>query len=166
MWMKIQRVKTVIYSVSLLVAASSLVPIANAAEKLQTTLRVGTYFRAGHVPDGMVLAQGWVTYHGSHSGFRVWSDEQKAGNTPTVLLLSGQQDPRHHIQVRPRARGQPDTVSGRGAILRTAADNASFSVVVDGNQEVPADTGRWILRPVHWRRRIRSRSFHSYFLYQ
>lgn len=57
MWMKIQRVKTVIYSVSLLVAASSLVPIANAAEKLQTTLRVGTYFRAGHVPDGMVLAQ-------------------------------------------------------------------------------------------------------------
>ncbi|EKM4810150.1 pilin structural protein SafD, partial [Salmonella enterica] len=56
MWMKIQRVKTVIYSVSLLVAASSLVPIANAAEKLQTTLRVGTYFRAGHVPDGMVLA--------------------------------------------------------------------------------------------------------------
>ncbi|EIU1063664.1 pilin structural protein SafD, partial [Salmonella enterica] len=41
MWMKIQRVKTVIYSVSLLVAASSLVPIANAAEKLQTTLRVG-----------------------------------------------------------------------------------------------------------------------------
>lgn len=90
MWMKIQRVKTVIYSVILLVTASSLVPIANAAEKLQTTLRVGTYFRAGHVPDGMVLAQGWVTYHGSHSGFRVWSDEQKAGNTPTVLLLSGQ----------------------------------------------------------------------------
>lgn len=105
MWMKIQRVKTVIYSVSLLVAASSLVPIANAAEKLQTTLRVGAYFRAGHVPDGMVLAQGWVTYHGSHSGFRVWSDEQKAGNTPTVLLLSGQQDPRHHIQVRLEGEG-------------------------------------------------------------
>ncbi|MBJ5510301.1 pilin structural protein SafD, partial [Salmonella enterica subsp. enterica serovar Meleagridis] len=116
MWMKIQRVKTVIYSVSLLVTASSLVPIANAAEKLQTTLRVGTYFRAGHVPDGMVLAQGWVTYHGSHSGFRVWSDEQKAGNTPAVLLLSGQQDPRHHIQVRLEGEGwQPDTVSGRGA---------------------------------------------------
>ncbi|EGB7899040.1 pilin structural protein SafD, partial [Salmonella enterica] len=38
---------------------------------------------------------------------------------------------------------QPDTVSGRGAILRTAADNASFSVVVDGNQEVPADA--WTL---------------------
>lgn len=133
-----------IYSVSLLVAASSLMPIANAAEKLQTTLRVGTYFRAGHVPDGMVLAQGWVTYHGSHSGFRVWSDEQKAGNTPTVLLLSGQQDPRHHIQVRLEGEGwQPDTVNGRGAILRTAADNASFSVVVDGNQEVPADT--WTL---------------------
>ncbi|ECZ4486842.1 pilin structural protein SafD, partial [Salmonella enterica] len=51
MWMKIQRVKTVIYSVTLLVAASSLMPIANAAEKLQTTLRVGAYFRAGHVPD-------------------------------------------------------------------------------------------------------------------
>ncbi|EDU9614197.1 pilin structural protein SafD [Salmonella enterica subsp. enterica] len=144
MWMKIQRVKTVIYSVSLLIAASSLVPTADAAEKLQTTLRVGTYFRAGHVPDGMVLAQGWVTYHGSHSGFRVWSDEQKAGNTPTVLLLSGQQDPRHHIQVRLEGEGwQPDTVNGRGAILRTAADNASFSVVVDGNQEVPADT--WTL---------------------
>lgn len=76
--------------------------------------------------------------------FRVWSDEQKAGNTPTVLLLSGQQDPRHHIQVRLEGEGwQPDTVSGRGAILRTAADNASFSVVVDGNQEVPADT--WTL---------------------
>ncbi|MGE4879703.1 AfaD family invasin, partial [Yersinia enterocolitica] len=29
------------------------------------------------------------------------------------------------------------------AILRTAADNASFSVVVDGDQEVPADT--WTL---------------------
>ncbi|EGX3148634.1 hypothetical protein BUX93_004721 [Salmonella enterica subsp. enterica serovar Typhimurium] len=85
-----------------------------------------------------------VIYHGSHSGFRVWSDEQKAGNTPTVLLLSGQQDPRHHIQVRLEGEGwQPDTVSGRGAILRTAADNASFSVVVDGNQEVPADT--WTL---------------------
>ncbi|EDJ9736014.1 pilin structural protein SafD, partial [Salmonella enterica subsp. enterica serovar Newport] len=28
MWMKIQRVKTVIYSVTLLVAASSLMPIA------------------------------------------------------------------------------------------------------------------------------------------
>ncbi len=41
----------------------------------------------------MVLAQGWVTYHGSHSGFRVWRDEQKAGNTPTVLLLSGPQEP-------------------------------------------------------------------------
>ncbi|MBJ4904972.1 pilin structural protein SafD, partial [Salmonella enterica subsp. enterica serovar Rissen] len=68
----------------------------------------------------------------------------KAGNTPTVLLLSGQQDPRHHIQVRLEGEGwQPDTVNGRGAILRTAADNASFSVVVDGNQEVPADT--WTL---------------------
>ncbi len=111
MWMKIQRVKTVIYSVSLLVAASSLVPIANAAEKLQTTLRVGTYFRAGHVPDGMVLAQGWVTYHGSHSGFlSVWS----------LMAIR--------------------------KCLRTP--------------------GRWILRPVHWRRRIRSRLFHSYFLYQ
>ncbi|MDI5454622.1 hypothetical protein MJM04_35885, partial [Salmonella enterica subsp. enterica serovar Cerro] len=42
------------YSVTLLVAASSLMPIANAAEKLQTTLRVGTYFRAGHVPDGIL----------------------------------------------------------------------------------------------------------------
>ncbi len=98
MWMKIQRVKTVIYSVSLLVAASSLMPIANAAEKLQTTLRVGTYFRAGHVPDGMVLAQGWVTYHGSHSGFRVWSDEQKAGNTPAVLLLSADESPNDFYQ--------------------------------------------------------------------
>lgn len=29
MWMKIQRVKTVIYSVTILVAASSLMPIAN-----------------------------------------------------------------------------------------------------------------------------------------
>lgn len=55
MWMKIQRMKTVIYSVTLLVAASSLMPIANAAEKLQTTLRVGAYFRAGHVPDGWCL---------------------------------------------------------------------------------------------------------------
>lgn len=69
MWMKIQRMKTVIYSVTLLVAASSLMLIANAAEKLQTTLRVGTYFRAGHVPDGMVLAQGWVTYHAVTAGF-------------------------------------------------------------------------------------------------
>ncbi|EHF1733388.1 pilin structural protein SafD, partial [Salmonella enterica subsp. enterica serovar Newport] len=52
--------------------------------------------------------------------------------------------PRHHIQVRLEGEGwQPDTVSGRGAILRTAADNASFSVVVDGNQEVPADA--WTL---------------------
>ncbi len=56
--MKIQQSETVIIAhVSLLVAASSLMPIANAAEKLQTALRVGTYFRAGHVPDGMVLAQ-------------------------------------------------------------------------------------------------------------
>ncbi|WP_303244885.1 AfaD family invasin, partial [Salmonella enterica] len=48
------------------------------------------------------------------------------------------------IQVRLEGEGwQPDTVNGRGAILRTAADNASFSVVVDGNQEVPADT--WTL---------------------
>ncbi|MGS9154903.1 AfaD family invasin, partial [Salmonella enterica subsp. enterica serovar Infantis] len=77
MWMKIQRVKTVIYIVSLLVASSSFVPIANAAEKLQTTLRVGNYFRSGIVQDGMVLAQGLVTYHGSHSGFRVLSDEKK-----------------------------------------------------------------------------------------
>lgn len=55
MWMKIQRVKTVIYSVSLLVAASSLVPIANAAEKLQTTLRVGTTFGLGTCQMGWCL---------------------------------------------------------------------------------------------------------------
>lgn len=55
MWMKIQRMKTVIYSVTLLVTASSLVPIANAAEKLQTTLRVGTYFRAGMCQMGWCL---------------------------------------------------------------------------------------------------------------
>lgn len=146
MWMKIQRMKTFIYSITLIVAASSLMPIAkaNAAEKLLVTLRAGAYFRAGHEPDGMVLAQGWVTYHGSHSGFRVWNDEQKAGNTPAVLLLSGQQDPHHHIQVRLEGEGwQPDTASGRGVIFRTAADNASFRVIVDGNQEVPADT--WTL---------------------
>lgn len=35
MWMKIQRVKTVIYSVTILVAASSLMPIANAAENFR-----------------------------------------------------------------------------------------------------------------------------------
>ncbi|EKN4774150.1 AfaD family invasin [Yersinia enterocolitica] len=144
MWMKIQRVKTVIYSAALLAAASSLMSVANAAEELQTTLRVAAHLRAGHVPEGMQLAQGWVTYHGSHSGFRVWNDEQKAGNTPSVLLLNGQQDPRHHIRVRLEGEGwQPDTASGSGAILRTAADNASFSVVVDGDQEVPADT--WTL---------------------
>lgn len=40
MWMKIQRVKTVIYSAALLAAASSLMSVANAAEELQTTLRV------------------------------------------------------------------------------------------------------------------------------
>ncbi len=55
MWMKIQRVKTVIYSVSLLVAASSLVPIANAAEKLQTTLRVGLTFGPGMCQMGWCL---------------------------------------------------------------------------------------------------------------
>lgn len=144
MWMKIQQMKTVLYSATLLVAASSLIPIANAAEKLQTTLRVGAYFQGGHEPDGMVLAQGWVTYHGSHSGFRVWSDEQKAGDTPSVLLLSGQQDTHHHLQVRLEGEEwQPDTASGRGVILRTAADNSSFRVVVDGDQDVPADT--WTL---------------------
>ncbi|KYE77117.1 AfaD family invasin, partial [Salmonella enterica] len=36
-----------------------------------------------------------------------------------------------------------DTVSGRGAIIRTAADNASIRVVDDGKQEVTADT--WTL---------------------
>ncbi|EPE4839025.1 AfaD family invasin, partial [Yersinia enterocolitica] len=36
MWMKIQRVKTVIYSAALLAAASSLMSVANAAEELQT----------------------------------------------------------------------------------------------------------------------------------
>uniref|UniRef100_UPI00398C45C8 AfaD family invasin n=1 Tax=Salmonella enterica TaxID=28901 RepID=UPI00398C45C8 len=87
MWMTIQRVKTVIYSVSLLVAASSLVPIANAAEKLQTTLRVGTYFRAGPVHVGQVPALGLGAYHGSQTGFGGRRDRYKCGNTPTELLM-------------------------------------------------------------------------------
>ncbi|QUJ08290.1 hypothetical protein KCP77_20950 [Salmonella enterica subsp. enterica] len=102
-------------------------PIANAAEKLpgQRYVLKGTYFRAGHVPDGMISAKlGDLSRQSQRNGYGAMS---KAGNTPTVLLLAGQQDPRHHIQVRTRVRGGNQIqCEWSWRHLECTADNASF----------------------------------------
>ncbi len=65
----------------------------------------------------------------------------KAGNAYRIARAEQRQDPRHHIRRFAEGEGGNRYGSGRGAILRTTLRiTPVFSVVVDGNQEVPADT--------------------------
>ncbi|WP_419236831.1 AfaD family invasin [Serratia fonticola] len=114
------------------------------AEAPQLTLQVRTGQFSGPVADGTLLAQGTVTSGDAHNGFWVWSDANLNG-APLRYTLSGEGRHDNRINVRLTGRDwRPDVTQGRGMVLMSSDYSASFSVEVDGNQMLPADT--WSLQ--------------------
>jgi hypothetical protein len=116
------------------------------APELMVQIREGQ--TAGHITDGRLLATGTVVYNGPHNGFRVWS-EAGVNGAPQRIALAGSRYSRHRMNVRLTGKDwQPDTEKGRGIVLRTDRQSATFSVEVDGTQDLPVDSWPLQLRAV------------------
>ncbi|HDC4393601.1 TPA: pilin structural protein SafD [Enterobacter cloacae] len=118
------------------------------AELPQLMVQVREGQSAGRMADGRLLATGTVVHAGVHNGFRVWSDALINGS-PQRVTLTGLRDSSHRMNVRLSGKDwQPDTEKGRGIVLRTDSQSATFSVEVDGAQDLPVDTWPLQLRAV------------------
>lgn len=94
----------------------------------------------GRLQDGAVLGKGRLIFHGPHRGFRVWSDQLASGSVQGHYVLEGRQTREHHLHVRVESKsGAPDPSGGKGVVMPTGEDTAFIYVVVDGEQQVPAD---------------------------
>ena len=111
-----------------------------AAEVPQLALQVRAVQFAGPVADGTLLVQGSVNSGEPHTGFRVWSEAAQNG-APQRYILTGRGSHNHRIRVRLVGRDwQPDVMTGRGMVLMSSDYGAPFSVELDGDQMLPADT--------------------------
>lgn len=118
------------------------------AEEPQLMVQIREGQTAGRMADGRLLATGTVVYAGPHNGFRVWS-EAPGNGAPQRVTLTGNRDSSHRMNVRLTGQGwQPDTEKGRGIVLRTDSQSATFSVEVDGAQDLPVDGWPLQLRAV------------------
>lgn len=98
---------------------------------------------AGEVPDGMVLGHGRVSDAGAHQGFSVWLESSLKGNEPGHYILRGKTDAQNILRIRLEEENWKGDNQSAGILIRTREQSASFFVLTDGNQHVPAD--KWTL---------------------
>ncbi|OON39442.1 hypothetical protein BTJ39_14285 [Izhakiella australiensis] len=125
---------------ALLLTAFSMQAV-SAAETAQLVLRSQQGMVSGYLHDGTRIVLGRVISHLSHTAFHLWGDAQHSDTRPTAYFLTGSQDSRHQLRVRLESdNGYADDKSGGGLILPTINDEASFYLVIDGDQNVIADS--------------------------
>jgi len=109
----------------------TLAPLAHATE-VNAVLRQQGVTRAGRVHDGAQLGVLYLTYHGSHAGFKVWSE------TPSLSLtdVNGLHAP---IRVRLENKDWQSEPGNKYAVTTTSAqDRVELNLVADGEQALPA----------------------------
>ncbi|WP_158234021.1 MULTISPECIES: AfaD family invasin [unclassified Erwinia] len=111
-----------------------------AAESPHVSIQTGGKL-AGQFRDGDIITQVRIASQDAHSGFQFWSEAMKSGSAPNRYVVTGVQNGRNTLRVRiEKEGGQPDSTSGKGLIMRTGDEVASFNVVSDGEQTVTADS--------------------------
>lgn len=126
---------------TLMVLAAIIPPtMARATDKLVVQVSMQAHIQAGHVVDGQRLGRGAIVFHDAHTGFQVWSDEQKSGDRPERYVLAGSNNTDHKLRVRLEGDNwQPDDKSGKGITLYSGDEVGHFYIVVDGEQTISAD---------------------------
>ncbi|TBL64164.1 AfaD family invasin [Hafnia paralvei] len=92
------------------------------------------------VHGGERIGSGQITYRGEHVGFQVWLDGMTSGGAPERYVMKGRNNPGHELRVLIGQDGWiPDSKDGRGIIKQTGEPQASFDIIVDGEQVIEAD---------------------------
>lgn len=116
-------------------------PEVNAEDNAQLILRSQQGMVSGYLHDGTRIVQGRVVSHLSHTAFRLWGNAPRSDTRPAAYFMIGSRDGHHQLRVRLESdSGYADDKGGSGIILPTANDEASFYLVVDGDQTVITDS--------------------------
>ncbi|CAI2091861.1 putative pilin structural protein SafD [Serratia ficaria] len=93
--------------------------------------------------DGQIIGSGQVAYQGEHRGFQVWLTAEKQNGAAERYILRGSNNNTHRMFVRlERPEWIPDDIGKQGIIIYTGEARADFNIVIDGDQEVAADSYR------------------------
>ncbi|EGO1504648.1 AfaD family invasin [Salmonella enterica] len=93
------------------------------------------------VHGGEKIGSGQITHQGAHVGFQVWLEGvTSGGGAPERYVLRGRNNPGHELRVLIGQDGWiPDSKDGRGIIKQTGEPQASFDIIIDGEQVIEAD---------------------------
>lgn len=95
---------------------------------------------SSRVHGGERIGSGQITHRGAHVGFQVWLDGMASGGAPERYVMRGRNNPSHELRVLIGQDGWiPDSKDGRGIIKQTGEPQASFDIIVDGEQVIEAD---------------------------
>lgn len=109
------------------------------AEELMATLQPSLNISSGEVYDGAIIAQGRLAYQGKHDGYII-KQMGEVNNVGGVLTFHSPTNPNKILKLRIMGQGWTPNQSG-GNIYLTDKNYAEYSLVVAGNQVIPA--GIW-----------------------
>ncbi|WP_273908572.1 AfaD family invasin [Enterobacter bugandensis] len=108
-------------------------------KKLEIILSVRPVLNS-YLVDGTIVGTGKVIYHGEHTGFQVWLDGERHNNIPTRYLITGKNNGSNKLFVRLEQTGwEPNEKANGGLITYSREEQADFSIVADGGQQISAD---------------------------
>lgn len=92
------------------------------------------------VHGGEKIGSGQITHRGAHVGFQVWLEGMTSGGGSERYVMRGRNNPSHELRVLIGQDGWiPDSKDGRGIIKQTGEPQASFDIIIDGEQVIEAD---------------------------
>lgn len=109
------------------------------AEELITSIQPSMNLSSGEINDGTIIAQGRLAYQGKHNGFII-KPMGEVNNLGGVLVFHSPTNPNNIVKLRVAGQGWAPNQSG-GNIFLTDKNYAEYSLVVAGNQVIPA--GIW-----------------------
>jgi len=109
------------------------------AEELMASLQPSLNLSSGEVSDGTIIAQGRLAYQGKHDGYII-KQMGEVNNVGGVLTFHSPINPNNVLKLRVAGEGWTPNQSG-GNIYLTDKNYAEYSLVVAGNQVIPA--GIW-----------------------
>ncbi|WKX25798.1 AfaD family invasin [Tatumella ptyseos] len=109
------------------------------AEELITSIQPSMNLSCGEINDGTIIAQGRLAYQGKHDGFII-KPMGEVNNLGGVLIFHSPTNPNNIVKLRVMGEGWTPNQSG-GNIYLTDKNYAEYSLVVVGNQVIPA--GIW-----------------------
>ncbi|MCL9669436.1 hypothetical protein L2C91_13790 [Rosenbergiella epipactidis] len=107
------------------------------AEELMVSLQPSLNLSSGEVSDGTIIAQGRLAYQGKHDGYII-KQMGEVNNVGGVLIFHSPTNPNNILKLRVVGEGWTPNQSG-GNIYLTDKNYAEYSLVVAGNQVIPAD---------------------------